>query len=286
MLSSTAGFFPTRYSTIDLSPTPMQPAEFNNQKEITQTDRLLNNFATRSFRDIADRDYVQARLAFRAGLIPQFQWSALHCLEKYVKAILLYNRISSKGQKHEIEEGLRRIEKSAKFHVQISSETEKFISRLESGAAYRYFEISYASLRDDLFNLDRAVSEIRRYCQVLDVTMKHGDSEVNLLKLSLERIEKARTSNVNDTCIMGGWLECVIKKKDHIARKGLIWNNLYFSSSRRTQVHYTTYSESGNAPLFLHPEIIDEVLKYVFMPKDIANAWREEAEKRRKNKKV
>jgi HEPN domain-containing protein len=260
----------------------MQSAEYIAETKVTPTDRLLNNFATRSFRDIADRDYVQARLAFRAGLIPQFQWSALHCLEKYVKAILLYNRISSKGQRHEVNEGLERIKKYSKFEIKISRETQKFISRLESGAAYRYFEISYASHRDDLFNLDRAVSEIRRYCQVLDIAIKSGASEVNFLDLTLERIEKARSSNVTETCIMGGWLENVIKKKDHLARKGLIWNNLYFSSSKRTRVEYRTYSEAGNAPLCLHPEIIDEVLKYVFMPKDIANAWRKEAEKRKK----
>lgn len=48
-------------------------------------DALLNDFAIRSFRDTADRDYIHARLAYRAQLVPQFQWSALHCLEKYAK---------------------------------------------------------------------------------------------------------------------------------------------------------------------------------------------------------
>ena len=32
----------------------------------------INDFAKRSFRDIADLDYIAARQASRAGLVPQF----------------------------------------------------------------------------------------------------------------------------------------------------------------------------------------------------------------------
>ena len=32
--------------------------------------------------------------------------------------------------------------------------------------------------------------------------------------------------------------------------------------------------EAGNSPFFLHPEIIDEVVKYVYIPKDIAEGVR------------
>jgi len=33
--------------------------------------------------------------------------------------------------------------------------------------------------------------------------------------------------------------------------------------------------EAGNSPFFLHPEIIDEVVKYVNIPKDIATGVRQ-----------
>lgn len=251
----------------------------------TRLDILVNNFATRSFRDIADRDYVSARLAFQAGLIPQFQWSALHCLEKYVKAILLYNRISSKGQKHEVSEGLHRIQRAGKFEVEVSDTTAKFVQRLEAGAHFRYFEVSYSSDRNDLFNLDKSVSEVRRYCQVLDYVLQQGDTNVEMLNPMLAMIRQAREHDVMETCINGGWLEGAIRKKDHPARSGLIWNNLYFSSRRRQSVEYRTYRESGNSPLYLHPEIVDEIQKYVFLPKEVANAWREEARRRATQKK-
>ena len=37
---------------------------------------LLNDFALRSFRDIADGDYITARWACRAGLLPQYLWAS------------------------------------------------------------------------------------------------------------------------------------------------------------------------------------------------------------------
>lgn len=55
-------------------------------------EALMNDFATRSFRDIADQDYIAARLSYRYGLYSQFHWQSLQAIEKYLKAILLYNR--------------------------------------------------------------------------------------------------------------------------------------------------------------------------------------------------
>jgi hypothetical protein len=47
----------------------------------------VNDFAIRSFRDTADCDYISARMAFRARLIPQFLWSGLQAIEKYFTKI-------------------------------------------------------------------------------------------------------------------------------------------------------------------------------------------------------
>ena len=46
-------------------------------------DVKVNSFAIRSFRETADKDYITARMAYRARLMQPFLWSALHCLEKY-----------------------------------------------------------------------------------------------------------------------------------------------------------------------------------------------------------
>ena len=59
-----------------------------------------------------------------------------------------------------------------------------------------------------------------------------------------------------------------------------IWNNLFFGPSRRKGVKMRPDWEAGNSPFFLHPEIIDEVIKYVYIPKDIAEGVRQFAKQK------
>jgi hypothetical protein len=51
---------------------------------VSHEEKLLNDFAKRCFRDVADHDYILARLAYRSGLFPQFHWCALQAIEKYL----------------------------------------------------------------------------------------------------------------------------------------------------------------------------------------------------------
>jgi len=61
----------------------------------------IYDFATRSFRDLADQDYITARIAYRKEFEQQFRWCALQALEKYLKAILIFNSVSAKGLGHD-----------------------------------------------------------------------------------------------------------------------------------------------------------------------------------------
>lgn len=70
--------------------------------EQDKLDRHINSFATQSFRDQADRDYIVSRLACRYELFPQFLWSAHQAIEKYLKAILVYNRVKAKNVGHDL----------------------------------------------------------------------------------------------------------------------------------------------------------------------------------------
>lgn len=51
------------------------PAFPRSLKNWTSKDRELNHFAIRSFRDVADADYIAARLAYRGQLPVQFLWA-------------------------------------------------------------------------------------------------------------------------------------------------------------------------------------------------------------------
>lgn len=238
---------------------------------------LLNDFAIRSFRETADKDYITARMAYRARLIQPFLWSALHCLEKYVKGVLVLNRMNAKDLGHTVLPGIERMKQSGKFEIELSANTVQFIKGLEDyGAKYRYYEVSYDIEPFDIVRLDRAVWELRRYCQSLDYDIVDMNGKtVNLLTHELDRVHRAKAKHEKGTCVMGGVLEKIIKKKDHPAREALIWKNLFFGPSRRKSVKMRPDWEAGNSPFFLHPEIIDEVVKYVYIPKDIAEGVRQ-----------
>ena len=105
-------------------------------------DTHLNSFATRCFRNVADRDYIGARLCYRAGLIAQFHWSSLQAFEKYYKAILLYNRIKAKNVGHNLAKAQKYAEKTP-FKIKLSDSTLQLLSHLNNYGPFRYLETSY-----------------------------------------------------------------------------------------------------------------------------------------------
>ena len=238
-------------------------------------DVLLNDFAIRCFRDTADGDYVHARLAFRARLAQQFLWSSLHCLEKYAKGVLLLNRIPCKHVRHEVTPSLKLLRDHGKFEVEFTPAVQNFVEHLESMAPFRYYEASYTFEHLDLVRLDCAVWELRRYCQPLDYSIEVSGEEVGQLEANLCRIRADAAADKKNTSIEAGWLENVIATNDHPSRPGLLWQNLYFGRSRRKRVRLPNVWQGGNAPLWLRPNILDEVLKYVHLPKHVIEAYRE-----------
>lgn len=241
----------------------------------------INDFAIRSFRETADKDYIVARMAYRARLIQPFLWSALHCLEKYVKGILVLNRVEGYTG-HSVLPGIERMKQHGKFELDLSTATVEFIKKLEDyGAEYRYYEVSYHIEPFDIIRFDRAVWELRRYCQPLDYDIINSEGKtVNLLALELDRVHLAKARDEKGTCVVGGILETIIEKKDHPAREALIWKNLFFGPSRRKGLMMQSDWEAGNSPFFLYPEIIDEVVKYVYIPKGIAEGVRQFAKQK------
>ena len=105
----------------------------------------------------------------------------------------------------------------------------------------------------------------------------HERQAVAWLTHELARVHRATEKHEKGACITGGW---IIEKQDHPARGALLWNNLYFGPSRRKGVKMRPDRESGNSPFFLHPEIIDEVVKYMNIPKDMAEGVRQFAKQK------
>jgi len=250
--------------------------------KIHDIEAKLNNYATRCFCDTADRDYIHARLAYRHALLPQFRWSAIHCLEKYGKCILLLNRIDGKevnGKKigHAVLESISRVKAAGRFELQMSSSTLEFIKRLEYSAAHRYLESSWYTMTGDLNRLDRAVIEIRRYCQVLDFEIERNGVKTNLFTLNLDRITPKEGQPLNNVHLIGGWLERVLEDRRHPARAALLWDNSFFGSPSENERATWEYSGSENSPFDLHPDVVDELEKYIFIPKWLTMEVRQQA---------
>lgn len=234
----------------------------------------VNSFALRAFRDTADRDYIHARMAYRADLFPQFHWSALHALEKYAKCIAILVRIPKPKRpiKHEVERSLDLI--SERLDIFLSEQTKKFIKRLEDfGARFRYLEVSWFIKDCELAMLDRAVWELRRFCNV-GLYEYSGNEFFSVSQERYDQIKAIDKPNKTNTFITGGFLEKTLGKRNSRTRLDLVWCNLYYSASKRKKVCIKSSVMAENSPFFLYSEIIDEVSKYTFVPKEIIDAYK------------
>lgn len=235
---------------------------------------LINSFATRSFRDVADQDYVAARLSFRSTLIPQFHWSGLQAIEKYLKCVLVLNRVKA-PRGHDLAELLRILSESGKLNLELSEQTREFIVYLDTYGRHRYFESSWSVHGHELILLDWAVWEVRRYAKVLvPHAVTDASDRAARLRAELEEISRAGTKHPHQHAIPGGLLEDVLANPKHAARSALVWQNPCFGRSLRKRVKYWPGFRAANSPLTLNPHILDEVLKYVWLPKDMKDAYR------------
>jgi hypothetical protein len=223
------------------------------------TDKLVNDFAIRSFRDIADGDYIVARMACRYQLVVQYLWASQQAIEKYLKCILLLRRISAKKMRHNLGAGLTAITNSGTLALGLMRPTEEFITYLDEYGKFRYLEVSNVAFGHDLVRLDRSVWELRRFCTLAPeprrAVLRDG-----------RPAPKVR--------LPGGLLEKIIDNAKHPAREALVWQNAFFGRRTRKTVKLQGWFKASNAPLYLNPQILDEVLKYVHLPKDLEAGYR------------
>ena len=248
----------------------------------SNADAFLNNFAIRSFRDVADQDYVAARMAYRGRLIQQFHWASLQAVEKYLKCILMLNRVRANSLGHDLGKSLALVETSL-FPLRLTKESRGFITHIDRFGQFRYLEISYFVRGFELVELDRTVWQLRRYCQLLNTQLVGADGKPKTLRpFVLDAIERAESEPPQKFRIHSGNLERILDDKYHPARPSLIWKNVFFGKGLRKSIRLRRYGHSANAPLALHPEMLDEVLKYAYIPGRVANAFRTAASSRSK----
>lgn len=222
-------------------------------------DLLVDDFAVRSFRDEGDADYIAARMAWRARLVTPSLWASQQTIEKYLKCILLLNRIPARHVKHDLAAALAAIRSSGKLLLDLPSVAREFIEYIDAFGRFRYLEASNVAFGRSLVVLDRTAWELRRYCTRSEEARK-------LVIRSGETPPKAR--------IPGGYLESILDDPKNPGRQPLVWRNPFFGARGRRRVTRENWFIATNAPLYLHPEILDEVLKYVHLPNYMADGYR------------
>lgn len=246
----------------------------------------LNDFATRSFRDTADQDYILARMAYRSRMYPQFLWSGLQAIEKYLKAILLYNRIPQprRGLGHRLDRALE-LAKKLPFDMSLSAPSMEIIRHLDIYGRFRYLDVSYHVRDRELLKLDKAVWEIRLYCRVINHAARAASGQViDMLPGYLTAIERAKEDPSYKLGIPSGVLEKILSKKDHPARPHLVWKNMFFNSHNRKTTQWRDQMHAVNAPLGLKPDLLEAVRKYVWLPNEVVVAYEEELKRRQSAK--
>jgi hypothetical protein len=222
-------------------------------------DGALNDFAVRCFRDEGDADYISARMAFRAALDGPALWASQQTIEKYLKCILLLNRIPAVHVKHDLDKALEAIAGSASFPLDLTPSTNSFIDHVDAFGKFRYLEVSRVAYGRDIVRLDRTAWELRRYC-----TLDESPRLIRLIKGVIP--PKIR--------IEGGYLESIIDEPENPAREPLLWRNAFFSVRNRRYVKVSGWIKAKNSPLYVTPQVLEEVVRYVHLPKPVVAAYR------------
>jgi hypothetical protein len=223
---------------------------------------LKYEFIDDCFVTIADKDYITARICYKYGLFENFLWCALQCIEKYIKAILLFHDYSTKNIGHDLKKGIELIIQIPDINWDFDDNFNDFVKEyLKDYGKNRCFESpvrnmfpwgmyrrwaneknlvvnteSYLSFIKDsdyknsnyLNQLDNSVWQIRRYCFNIPFWRKYRAS---LLPKYLNYLSSNELKNNPLKFNHRGYLDDVRKGKRGTALKNALnWRNKYFAN--------------------------------------------------------
>jgi hypothetical protein len=98
-----------------------------------------------------------------------------------------------------------------------------------------------------------------------------------MLDAALDELRASGANPRHTFKIPRGYLEEILAKPKHPARDALVWHNPCYGVRSRKTVKVRDVMQAFNAPLYLFPDMLDELLAYVFVPQ--VDAWREHLRK-------
>lgn len=225
---------------------------------------LLHDVAKRSFRDIADQDYLTARLCFKNNLTFQFLWMAQQAIEKYIKCILLYNKVPVKSVRHDLNKGLELIRSIPYMELDLCEKSIDFINYINEQGPNRYFQNVMYTRGLELITLDRTVWELRRYCRLVNYEIEPRKGEkINMTDIELRSIKNARIIPAHKHRIIGGYLEKRLKDNKYKQGDLLTWKNFYFGKKVKKKIVIARSMQWSSPTQHLHPESLQFLGKFI-----------------------
>ncbi|POY56527.1 HEPN domain-containing protein [Pectobacterium versatile] len=233
--------------------------DLNNNQKI-----LLHNVAQRSFRDIADQDYLTARLCFKSNLTFQFLWMSQQAIEKYIKCILLYNKIPVTDIRHDLIKGIEKVNNISYLKLDLDDKTIEFIKYINEQGPNRYFQKIMYTRGLEIITLDRTVWELRRYCRLLDYEIKNTRGEkVHMLDIELKKIERTKMDPPHKYIILGGYLEKRLKDNKYNQGNILTWKNFFFGKRKKNTIKIGRSIRWDSPTQKSHPESLEFLGKFI-----------------------
>ncbi len=216
------------------------------------TDNTLQNaldaIAREGFRDLADYDYISARVSFKLNLREQFYWSALQAVEKYLKAILLFNQQKVKDLGHDIVKASKRVTDRTGVPLMLDESQLQFLELLQEFGNNRYGTRYTQIISAELERLDQTIWTIRNYARNISLAPDGVDkSDLYLKLLGQQNLADAPTSNQ----ISGGALEKILSQdSDDALRRELVWCNKYYGGPENAAQVPTRVHSSSQIPVY------------------------------------
>jgi hypothetical protein len=233
---------------------------------------VRNSLVQECLLDMADRDYLGARVCWRTRLPEQFLWAALQAIEKTLKAILILHDGSAKGIGHKLARALKRVDEIADLNIHLPDDVRVFVGYLDRFGENRYLERGYYMRGMELISLDESYWHIRRYCWNMRAYARAAKvDETDFLRSYAKFYRDPRhLKSPWKHHLFSGYLEDVLKgKKGLEPYDALVWQNMYFGKREKKTVSFHSLSWAASPAHFRHPQVFTELAKIIDFPKDV-----------------
>lgn len=243
----------------------------------TKTTLVRNALVRECLLDMADRDYLAARVSWRTSLPEQFLWSALQAIEKTLKAILLQNDRSARRLSHDLSKALARVEGIIDLEFELPTDVREFIGYLDRYGQNRYLERGFYLRGLELIALDKAFWYIRRHCvhaRAHARAARRNEAEILAGQARYYR-SREHLDAPHRFRLPSGYLEDVLAgKKGAEQYRALVWKNVFFGKRDKGAFDLRPLSWVASPAHFRHPEVFADLAKVIDFPPDVRAALR------------